>query len=176
MVHKGIEFAVRAHGQQKRKGSDLLYIVHPFETALILSQAGANETLICAGLLHDTLEDTAVTYEQLQQEFGTAVADLVQSRSEDKLKTWEERKLATVNGIQNLTYEQKLLLCADKLSNMRSIAADYQMIGEKLWERFRRGRESQKWYYGAIITELAQLEELPMHQELKHLYQIVFEK
>lgn len=176
MIHKGIEFAIRAHGQQKRKGSDLLYIVHPFETALILSQAGASETLICAGLLHDTLEDTDVTYEQLRKEFGAEVADLVWSRSEDKEKTWEERKSAAVNKIQSLNYEQKLLLCADKLSNMRSIAADYQAVGERLWERFRRGREAQKWYYGAIITELTQLAELPMYQELKKLYQSIFEK
>ena len=98
------------------------------------------------------------------------------SRSEDKEKTWEERKSVTVNKIQSLNYEQKLLLCADKLSNMRSIAADYQAVGERLWERFRRGREAQKWYYGAIITELTQLAELPMYQELKKLYQSIFEK
>lgn len=174
MIHKGIEFAVQAHGAQKRKGTDILYIVHPFETALLLSQAGADETVVCAGLLHDVLEDTDITYEQLKKQFGINIADLVQSRSEDKSKTWEERKTSTINGIKNLTYDQKMLLCADKLSNMRSIVSDYEQIGDKLWERFRRGKESQRWYYGAIIKELVLLEQLPMYQELKALYQTVF--
>ena len=157
MIHKGIEFAIRAHGQQKRKGSDLLYIVHPFETALILSQAGASETLICAGLLHDTLEDTDVTYEQLRKEFGAEVADLVLSRSEDKEKTWEERKSVTVNKIQSLNYEQKLLLCADKLSNMRDIDRDYPKEGDALWTRFRmQSKSALAWYYKGIRDVLAE--------------------
>lgn len=176
MIHRAIEFTVQAHGEQKRKGTKISYTVHPFETALILAQEGAKESLICAGLLHDTLEDTSVTYEQLQQEFGIEIANLVQRRSEDKSKEWEERKQITVNGIRNLTYEGKLLICADKLSNMRSIAIDYEQIGEELWKRFRRGKQSQKWYYGAIIKELYELESLPMYQELKSLYDTVFPK
>lgn len=176
MIHRGIEFAVQAHGEQKRKGSEIPYIVHPFETALILAQAGADRKLVCAGLLHDTLEDTAITYEQLEQEFGTEVADLVQGRSEDKSQTWEVRKSTTISNIKHLTYDGKLLICADKLSNMRSIAADYRQIGEELWKRFRRGKQSQEWYYGEIIRELAELELLPMYQELKRLYFSVFSK
>lgn len=175
MIHLAIEFATKAHKDQVRKGTKLPYIVHPMETAMILAQAGAGEELICAGLLHDTLEDTNITQKNLLDNFGGRITELVLNRSEDKKKSWEERKQHTVEGAKRLETEGKMLLCADKLSNLRSIASDYEQLGEQLWSRFNRGKDCQKWYYGEVIKALSELKNLDMYQELKRLYQIVFE-
>ena len=92
MIDKAAKFAERAHQGAHRKGTSIPYIVHPLETALIASMLTDDEEILAAALLHDTIEDTDVTYEELKREFGTRVADLVAAESEDKSKTWMERK------------------------------------------------------------------------------------
>ena len=88
-MHAAIQFAALAHGQQKRKGSEVPYLAHPFEVAQLLTAAAAPKELILAGLLHDTVEDAGVTLEQIEEEFGRAVALLVLSATEDKTRsTW----------------------------------------------------------------------------------------
>ncbi|RHT73248.1 bifunctional (p)ppGpp synthetase/guanosine-3',5'-bis(diphosphate) 3'-pyrophosphohydrolase [Ruminococcaceae bacterium AM28-23LB] len=84
LLHRAYSFAALAHEGQKRKGSPVPYIAHPAEAARILAQAGATAEVICAGLLHDTLEDTSVTPEQLEEAFGLVVRQLVEGCSEDK--------------------------------------------------------------------------------------------
>jgi len=96
MIHKAIQFATLAHKNQFRKGTNIPYIVHPFEVAQILTDAKCNEEVIIAGLLHDTVEDTDVAIGQIEQEFGHYVAELVSSCSEDKSQSWEERKQHTI--------------------------------------------------------------------------------
>ena len=92
MIDRAAKFAEQAHRGAHRKGTRIPYIVHPLETALIASMLTNDEEILAAALLHDTIEDTDVTYEDLKQEFGTRVADLVAAESEDKSKTWIERK------------------------------------------------------------------------------------
>ena len=98
MIHEAIIFAALAHEGQKRKGTDVPYIVHPFEVAQILTKAGASESVICAGLLHDTVEDTEVTLEEIRQKFGGEVAGMVSVMTEDKSLSWEERKQKAVEN------------------------------------------------------------------------------
>ena len=78
-IHDAIIFAAKAHEGQRRKGTDIPYITHPFEVAQILMEAGCDETLIIAGLLHDTLEDTEVTAAEIEEQFGPEVLALVDS-------------------------------------------------------------------------------------------------
>lgn len=175
MIHKAIIFAACAHEGQKRKGSDIPYIVHPFEVAQILTEAGVSEHVICAGLLHDTVEDTNVVLEDIQNEFGNEVAELVGLMTEEKTLSWEQRKENAIQAV-NTTMSQnaKMLVCADKLSNLRSIKNDLDQIGENVWAKFKRGKEKQKWYYGSMIRQLAALEGNAMYCELKMLFQQVF--
>ena len=177
-IHKAIEFATKSHDGQVRKGTDTPYIVHPFEVALILIQYGVDEDVICAGLLHDVVEDTSVTLEEIQQLFGDRVAYFVGKRTEKKEKSWEERKQNTILQIKELSNkEELLLLCADKLSNLRSIKADLENLEEeKFWVRFSRGKESQKWYYGELLKELSIIKEHPIYRELYQLYEEIFQK
>ena len=87
MIRKAAEFAVRAHEGTVRKGSRMPYITHPLEVAMIVSLMTDDKGLIAAAYLHDVVEDAGVTYEELEQEFGTRVSELVRGASEDKSKT-----------------------------------------------------------------------------------------
>ena len=152
LLHKAIEFAAVKHRNQLRKQSDTPYIVHPAEVMLFLTESGCDYDCIAAGILHDTLEDTETTYEELVAQFGVKIADLVASESEDKSKTWRERKQATVDRLKTASVEVKMICLADKLSNLQSMVYDYAKIGDKLWSRFGADRDSIAWYYRSIIN------------------------
>ena len=163
MLHDAIQVAAAAHGDQKRKGTNIPYITHPMAVALILSQADYPEDIITAGVLHDTLEDTDLTVEAITDEFGTRVAEMVQGCSEpDKTLPWRVRKQHTIEQLKTASLEIRAVSCADKLHNMRCIAGDYQEIGEQLWSRFNVGRDDQEWYYKGMVRSLCdRLDEEP---------------
>ena len=177
---KAIEFSTNAHLGHFRKGSKTPYITHPFEVAKILASVvdpETNEALICAGLLHDTVEDTDTTIEVIRKEFGEAVAVLVASESEDKSLSWEIRKRNTIEFLKKDANRDMLILaCADKLANLRNIKADYAKIGDEVWEIFVRGKEDQGWYYKSIVESLASLGDLPIYCELAELTIEIFNK
>ncbi|MBC3889608.1 HD domain-containing protein [Acetobacterium paludosum] len=178
-VLKAIEFSANAHLGYFRKGSRVPYITHPFEVAKILAAAvdsETNEALICAGLLHDTVEDTETTMEIIQQEFGTEVAALVASDSEDKTLSWEKRKKNTIDFLENeATRDMQLLACADKLANLRSIKKDYAIMGDEVWNIFVRGKEKQAWYYKGVLNSLKSLDTFSMYREFNQLVQELFD-
>ena len=149
-IHRAIEFATMKHRNQVRKGTDVPYIVHPMEVMQILTAEGCSEDVIIAGLLHDTVEDTETTVEEIRERFGDRVAKLVAAESEDKSKTWEERKQHTLDYLTTCGEEEAICCFADKISNMTSIAEDYERIGDKVWERFKRGKDQEAWYYRGI--------------------------
>ncbi|WP_296559891.1 HD domain-containing protein [uncultured Acetobacterium sp.] len=178
-ITKAIEFSAKAHEGHFRKGSKIPYITHPLEVAKILGEAvnpKENEALICAGLLHDTVEDTDTSLETIRREFGEKVADLVASDSENKGLSWEKRKQNTIDFLKNrATREMQMLACADKLANLRSVKADYERIGDDIWDIFVRGKEKQAWYYKGVLAALAPLSDLEMYAELRALIQEVFD-
>ena len=175
MIHQAILFATQAHNGQFRKGTDIPYITHPFEVAQILTENGCEAKLIVAGLLHDTLEDADVTPEQIENQFGKEILSLVQSDSENKSLSWEERKQETIDYLsQKAGMEELLLACADKLSNLRSIKADYSLLGDNLWSRFNRGKEQQAWYYSKVIDTFEPLHDYDMYWEISNLYTDIF--
>lgn len=156
MIDEAIEFAARAHEGQFRKGTKRPYIVHPIEVADIVATMTQNEEVICAAVLHDTIEDCeGVTEELLRKEFGERIAFMVAQESEDKTKTWEERKGATIRHLVNAPVEVKMIALADKLSNMRDIDRDYPTFGDDLWKRFRMNSKSAMgWYYKGVRDSL----------------------
>lgn len=153
-IDRAIQFATIAHAGQRRKGSDIPYITHPYGVAMSLAIAGCAEDVIVAGLLHDTVEDCGVSLEELGREFGPAVAAIVDGCTEPEHKSlpWEVRKQHTIDYLKTATLEVKLVACADKLSNARAIAADLAAHGERVWDRFKRGRREQGWYYRGIAA------------------------
>lgn len=175
MISKAAVFAEKAHRGSVRKGTTIPYITHPLETAVIVSLLTDDVDLISAALLHDTIEDAGVSYEEIEMLFGSRVADLVQEETEDKSKTWLERKTRTVEHLKTASYEVKLLTLADKLSNIRSTARDYLLVGEEVWQRFNvKERRMHAWYYTSMIESLAVFKETPQYQEYVALCRQVF--
>lgn len=152
MLNEAIEFATKAHEGQFRKGTKRPYIVHPIEVADIVTTMTRDQEVICAAVLHDTIEDCAgVTKEMLEERFGERVAMLVDCESEDKSKSWEERKSTTIQRLRTAPREVQMIGLADKLSNMRDIHRDYPVFGENLWMRFRmQSKAAMGWYYKSI--------------------------
>jgi len=155
LIDSAIEVAAKAHGNQVRKGTDIPYITHPFAVGILLSQANCSDTVIAAGILHDTVEDTAITLEFIRENFGEKVASIVKGCSEsDKSLPWEERKNHTIETLKTAPMEVRLVVCADKLHNIRTMASDYNKNGDDIWKRFKRGKEKQEWYYRNLIESL----------------------
>ena len=150
-IQKAIIFATLKHEGQKRKGTSIPYIVHPMEVMQILTEMQCTDNVVIAGILHDTLEDTNTIPSEIQELFGSDVLELVQSESEDKSKTWKERKQTTIDDLRNEDTETVLICFADKLSNLRSMYRDFSEIGNELWKRFNAVKEDIKWYYSSII-------------------------
>lgn len=175
MIREAAEFAAKAHEGVCRKGTAIPYITHPLETAVIVARMTDDEEVIAAALLHDVIEDAGVCAKELEELFGRRVADLVAEESQDKSKTWYERKSATIQRLSTAREESKILALGDKLSNMRSTARDYLLLGDEVWNRFReKDKALHAWYYAGVGKALKSLETSACYQEYCELYQQVF--
>lgn len=178
---KAIEFAYNAHNGTYRKGTTTPYIVHPVEAMQIATTLTDDEEVIIASLLHDVVEDTNFTKEDIEKLFGKRVANLVSSDTEDKMEhlpsssTWEIRKRATLDFLDGASKEEQIICLSDKLSNMRAIYRDYKVLGDTLWERFnQKDKNKHAWYYGEIAKKLKFLSSTPALEEYDELINKVF--
>lgn len=156
VIEKAIAFATRAHEGQVRKGTKRPFITHPLEVGKIVSTMTNDKEVICAAILHDTIEDCEhITEDIICQEFTARIAELVVQESEDKSKTWMERKSHTIAHLKVAPIEIQMIGLADKLSNMRDIDRDYPECGEELWNRFRmKDKQVIGWYYKSVRDSL----------------------
>lgn len=148
LIHEAVLFAEKAHRGQGRKGTEIAYITHPMEVMQILASVNGAPELLAAGVLHDTVEDTGASVEELRAEFGDRVARLVESHSEEKSRPWQERKQHTIDTLNSGDRDTRLLIMADMTANLRSMYSDHLRVGNRLWERFNAPRQLQAWYYG----------------------------
>ena len=182
MIEKAIMFATSAHACIKRKGKDRAYILHPLEAMTIVGSMTDDEELLAAAVLHDTIEDTPVTREDLEREFGKRVAEIVASESEDKHRdsapsdTWQARKQETIDHLQRADRDVKLVCLGDKLANLRELAHDYSRLGNSLWERFnQKDKAMHGWYYRSIYRILVnEFGDVPAMDEYKKLLIQIF--
>lgn len=174
-VNRAFMFALNVHGGQTRKDGKP-YITHPFSVAMELAKNGANDELICAGLLHDTIEDGGVTPDELKREFGEEVLRLVLFDTENKKLSWKERKDATLLALENCDRKCAMLICADKLSNIRDLADGLKDEGKSFWNKFKYGRDRQEWLFCEYVEVLSRLSNLKMYDELKQAVETVFNK
>ena len=189
IVQGAIVFAAVAHKGANRKGTSIPYIVHPVEVLKIVSSITDESEVRAAAVLHDTVEDTGTTLEELEELFGKEVADLVASESEKKMddgseRPWKDRKQETIDRITKAGKNTRIVCLGDKLANMRDIARDYKRIGDALWERFTvpddgKGSNGKKdnegWYYRSVADRLkGELSGTEAWQELDGLIVSVF--
>ncbi len=179
-TEQAIGFALSAHEGAKRKGGSIPYILHPLEAAAIAAQLTADDDVIAAAALHDVLEDTAQTAEDLRARFGDRVTALVISSSEDKHRerpaheTWLTRKQETLNHLKTASRDEKIVSFADKLSNLRSTLNDYDALGEPFWERFQqKDPDMHVWYYTGVYEACAELDYSVLYMEYDRLLRML---
>ena len=179
---KAVMFALKAHEGKKRKIGDLPYVIHPLEAAVIASGLTSDREILAAALLHDTVEDTPVTEEELRAEFGERVAALVASETENKRRdlppsqSWYIRKKEALEVLKNSTDTGvKIVWLSDKLSNMRSFYRMFSEVGPDMWNRFHQNNPSiQAWYYRSIAEYTKQLSRTDAWREYNELVEKVF--
>ena len=182
LVEKAIIFATKAHAGQRRKIDDIPYILHPLEVATIIATMTKKEEVIVAGLLHDTLEDTNVTKNEILKEFGPYVFELVcsetenKTKTEDKTKTWQRRKEESIEELKHTpNIYVKILWLADKISNLRSMQRNYDMYGDKMWSFFNQSDpKMHKWYYEGVLDSIADLKDTSAYKEYVGLVNYLF--
>ena len=181
LLDRAIVFAVRAHGGTERRGKGFPYIVHPMEAVEIVATMTSDQELLAAAALHDTVEDTDVTEEQIRAEFGERVASLVAAESDephekrDSIDNWRARKQTAIDRIAAASHDAKIVALGDKLSNMRAIARDYAIQGDKLWKIFHsKDRKDHEWHYRGLAESLRELQDTFAYQEFEQLIKQVF--
>lgn len=182
LLDKAIAFAVKAHSNTERRDKGFPYIVHPLEAMAIVATITSDQELLAAAVLHDTVEDTDTTVEQLRSLFGPRVARLVECESDkgivgvNESATWKERKLFALNRLKSADRDVKIVALGDKLSNVRAIAADYRRLGDKLWQRFHapNGRADHQWRYLALVDAFEDLSDTDAYRELAEKVHEVF--
>ncbi|MBQ3309473.1 HD domain-containing protein [Candidatus Saccharibacteria bacterium] len=182
MFDKAIIFAIKAHSGSFRKGTTTPYIVHPMEAAAIVATMTDDKAILAATVLHDVVEDTSYTIDDIMKEFGEDVTRLVSAETEDKRNnlpsetTWKTRKQETLDHLRDkATKAEKMITLGDKLSNIRAIYKDYLEIGDELWKKFnQKNKEEHAWYYKSIAELLSDLSDTPAHKEYVELVNKVF--
>ncbi len=173
LFDRAAKFAIDAHRGGERKGKGYPYILHPMEAAVIVSSFTKDPEMLAAAMLHDTVEDTDVTIEQIRQEFGERVATLVHHETSQLPHDapWRDRKQAQADNIAAAPRDSKIVALGDKLSNLRAIAADYIQIGEDLWKRFKapNGKSDILWYYSLLASALEELDGSQAYEEFRRL-------
>ena len=183
LLDRAIIFAAKAHAGAVRRDGHTPYILHCTEAAAIAATMTQDQEVLAAAVLHDVVEDTDVTAETLEAEFGSHVAQLVGAMSENKRPelspedTWLVRKEETIAALEESTdLAVAQLYLADKLSNLRGIARDYEEYGDDLWEFFhQKSRAKQSWYYYRLETALEKLSDTDAFREFHRLRIRVFE-
>ena len=177
LLDRAIRFAVAAHSGVERRGKGFPYIVHPMEAMAIAATMTPDQEILAAAALHDVVEDTDVTLEDLRAQFGDRVAQLVDTESDhfkDDLD-WRARKEDSLKRLREANRDEKIVALGDKLSNMRAIARDYTSEGEVFWDRFRVKEKSvHGWRYHALLDVLSELADTYAYQEFDFLVNRIF--
>lgn len=175
---KAKEFAILAHkGQVRKSDKEKPMIIHPINVGLILEEYEFDDNVVASGYLHDVIEDTKYSEEDILKLFNEDITSLVVSASEmDKTLSWEERKQRTIDSIKNLDLRHKAIICADKISNLEDLIILKEINGKLDFSNFNRIFDSQKWYYENIYKSLINNvnETVPMYERLKYLYEYLF--
>jgi (p)ppGpp synthase/HD superfamily hydrolase len=157
-LQQAFRYAAQKHAGQTRKKTPVPYLSHLMAVASLALEAGGDEDLAIAALLHDVVEDCGgmPRLREIQRKFGVRVARIVEGCTDsftDPKPPWLERKKAYLSNLKNEDRETRLVSACDKLHNVRTVLADYRQQGESVWERFQGKRDGTLWYYRAISDE-----------------------
>ena len=176
LFDKAAQFAIEAHRGGERRGKGFPYIIHPMEAAAIVATVTNDPEMLAAAILHDTVEDTDVTIEQIEEQFGPRVARLVHTDTAQKGASWRARREVQIERFRQADRDSQIVALGDKLSNLRAIALDYHELGDALWSRFHapEGKKDIEWYYRSLGAALAALADTAPHREFMSLLESTF--
>lgn len=167
-------FANVKHAGQLRKGTGDPYIAHLMGVTSLVFEAGGDEDMAIAALLHDVVEDCGgmPMLREIRRRFGKRVAHIVagctDSYGEPK-PPWRQRKEEYIDHLHRADADTRLVSAADKLHNARTILTDYRELGESIWERFQGRRDGTLWYYRALLQEFQRRETNRVVRELERV-------
>jgi (p)ppGpp synthase/HD superfamily hydrolase len=162
---QALVYATRIHGGQLRKKTRIPYIAHIIGVTAIAMEYGANETEAIGALLHDAVEDCggAKRLRDIERKFGRSVAKIVAGctdTDQTPKPPWLTRKKDYIAHLSDASISTQLVSASDKLHNVRAILMSYRSDGEKLWGRFRGGKEGTLWYYAALLRAFSKSRKL----------------
>ena len=180
LLDRAIIYATQAHAGTERRGKGFPYIVHPMEAMEIVATMTSDQELLAAAALHDTVEDTDITIDDIRREFGDRVAELVEAESDKFTGTspedsWHRRKQAAIDRLAAASHDAKIVALGDKLSNMRAISRDWDVKGDELWKIFHaKERSDHEWHYRGLAASLSELSDTFAYREFLQLINHVF--
>ena len=157
-LQRAFAYAAKWHAGQARKGTAVPYLSHLMAVASLVLEAGGDEEMAIAALLHDVVEDCGgmPRLREIRKQFGARVAGIVEGCTDSFVEPkpdWIERKRGYLEEVKQADRETRLVSACDKLHNVRTILADYRKDGEKIWVRFNGRKEGTLWYYRALSDE-----------------------
>lgn len=169
LIEKAFRFAELKHRGHTRKGEDVPYLTHLVTVAVRLAQLGFSEEVIAAGLVHDAVEDTEATLEEVRAELGDAVADLVAVVTYDDALSWEDKRVAYAEAVRNAPEGAKAISIIDKIHNAESILVSYAQEGAKVWDKFTKGKEVKIAFEESMLKVFEDSWEHPLIDEYRSL-------
>ncbi len=183
LLDRAVIFAVKAHAGTERRGKGFPYIVHPMEAMEIVATITPDQELLAAAALHDVVEDTEISADEIRREFGDRIANLVVAESDvfeegvSEEDSWHARKQAAIDRLARASHDAKIVAMGDKLSNMRAIARDYAVKGDELWKIFHaKDPKDHEWHYRGLADSLSELKDTFAYKEFVSLIDQVFSK
>jgi (p)ppGpp synthase/HD superfamily hydrolase len=157
-LQRAFRYAAEKHAEQARKGTAVPYLSHLMAVASLVLEAGGDEEMAIAALLHDVVEDCGgmPRLREIRKQFGARVAKIVEGCTDsfgEPKREWIQRKKDYLREVKHADSETRLVSASDKLHNVRTILADYRQHGEKIWRRFSGKRDGTLWYYRALSDE-----------------------
>jgi guanosine-3',5'-bis(diphosphate) 3'-pyrophosphohydrolase len=165
IVEKADQLAERAHEGQTRKESGAPYITHPRAVAQMLKMHGFCDETVAAALVHDVVEDTPLTLEDVRRELGEKVAQLVEAVTYDDTLSWEDKRSKYIEAVRQASPDAKAISVADKIHNAQSFIAGYKAQGKDMWKNFNKGRDKKLWFEEEMLAMLRESWQHPLVEE-----------
>lgn len=180
-LYKAYAYAADAHAGQYRKKTQIPYFAHIIMTMNYALELTEDTEVLQAAILHDTVEDTWVTFDDLRKAFGDRVVELVAGETENKRpglppsETWEIRKRETVEHLNSKGPDVKVIVLADKTANLESIVKEKKFLGERIWDKFNQtDKRKHAWYFRAIREQLTELNDTSVIKKYDAYLEILF--
>lgn len=169
IVERATSFAADKHKNQYRNDKKTLYISHLVGVCLVLKKYNFSDEIIAGAMLHDVLEDTDTSPEDVEKMFGLEILEMVTSVTYDKKLTGLERKMKYIEDVRNGSIGAKAISIADKIHNMNNLLYDLEQDAQKTWSLFKTTKEQKLWFEEKVLEMIKEVWDHPIVSEYENL-------